>query len=111
MNAIPNARRRLLKIALLGAAAAPMMGHMLARPALANLPPLGEADPTGMALGFREDTTKVEASKYPNHRPDQTCANCNLAQTAQADGRLPCSIFPGKSVGAKGWCAAWVKKP
>ncbi len=110
MNDTNNSRRRFIKIAVLGVASAPVLGGMLAQPAAANLPPLSEADPTGSALGYHEDTTKVEAAKFPNHKNEQVCDNCSLAQALQADGRHPCSIFPGKSVNAKGWCAAWVKK-
>jgi hypothetical protein len=110
MSESNTSRRRFIKIAVLGAASAPMLGGLLAQPAAANLPALAEADPTAAALGYHEDTAKVDAAKYPNHKADQACSGCNLAQAAQADGRLPCSIFPGKSVNAKGWCAAWVKK-
>lgn len=111
MNETNNSRRRFIKIAVLGVASAPVLGGMLAQPAMANLPALTEDDPTGSALGYHEDTTKVDAAKFPNHKNEQLCSNCNLAQAAQADGRLPCSIFPGKSVNPNGWCAAWVKKP
>ena len=61
------------------------------------------------ALGYVEDSTKADAKKFPNHKPDQTCANCNLLQGTAGDWR-PCGIFAGKTVNAKGWCSAWVKK-
>ena len=109
MSESNTSRRRFIKIAVLGAAAAPVVGGLAVQPAAANLPALTEDDPTAKALGYHEDTTKVDAAKYPNHKNEQNCLNCNLHQAAQADGRLPCSIFPGKSVNAKGWCAAWVK--
>jgi hypothetical protein len=109
MSESNNSRRRFIKIAVLGAASAPLLGGLAMAPAAANLPALTEDDPTAAALGYREDTTTVDAAKYPNHTNEQNCLNCNLHQPAQADGRLPCSIFPGKSVNAKGWCAAWVK--
>ncbi|MBL8242552.1 MAG: high-potential iron-sulfur protein, partial [Rhodanobacteraceae bacterium] len=38
------------------------------------------------------------------------CANCNLVQGNDGDALRPCSIFPGKGVNAKGWCAAYVPK-
>jgi hypothetical protein len=109
MSESNNSRRRFIKIAVLGAASAPLLGGLAMAPAAANLPPLSEDDPTAKALGYHEDSTKVDAAKYPNHKAEQVCINCNLHQPAQADGRLPCSIFPGKSVNAQGWCAAWVK--
>ena len=40
----------------------------------------------------------------------QACANCKLVQGADADAWRPCSIFPGKTVNAKGWCAAYAAK-
>ncbi len=78
--------------------------------AQAALPQLTEADPTAAALGYKHDTTKVDAAKYPNHKPSQVCANCKLVQGADADAWRPCSLFPGKSVNAKGWCAAYAPK-
>ncbi len=76
-----------------------------------TLPELSEGDPTAAALGYKADSSKVDAAKYPNHRPEQICAGCNLAQGKAADELLPCAIFPGKSVRNKGWCAAFVPKP
>ena len=74
------------------------------------MPELGEAEPTAAALGYKADTSKVDAAKYPNHKPEQACANCNLVQGKDGDALRPCAIFPGKSVNAKGWCAAYVPK-
>ena len=71
---------------------------------------LDEADPVAKALGYVHDTTKADAAKYPTHRPDQICANCQFAQAPQSDGWLPCALFPGKSVSPKGWCVSWAKK-
>lgn len=75
-----------------------------------TLPELTEDDPTGAALGYKKDSTKVDAAKYPNHKPDQVCAKCNLVQGKDGDALRPCSIFPGKAVNPKGWCAAFVAK-
>lgn len=110
MSASNFSRRGFIKIAVVGAASAPLAAGLVGQQAWANLPALTEDDATAKALGYVEDTTKVDAAKYPNHKNDQNCSNCNLAQAAQADGRHPCSIFPGKSVAANGWCATWVKK-
>ncbi len=78
--------------------------------AQAALPELAETEPTAAALGYKADTTKVDAAKYPNHKPEQACANYNLVQGKDGDALRPCSIFPGKGVNAKGWCAAYVPK-
>lgn len=75
-----------------------------------SLPELAETEPTAAALGYKADTTKVDAAKYPNHKPDQMCKNCNLVQGKDGEVLRPCSIFPGKGVHENGWCAAYVKK-
>jgi hypothetical protein len=76
----------------------------------AELPHLDEADATASALGYRHDTTAVDRTRFPSHQPTQVCAGCALAQAPQADGWVPCTIFPGKSVNPKGWCAAFAPK-
>ncbi|AVP98176.1 High potential iron-sulfur protein [Ahniella affigens] len=75
-----------------------------------TLPQLAETDPTAAALGYKHDATKVDAAKYPTYKAGQHCATCKLAQGADGDAWRPCSIFPGKSVDAKGWCAAYSAK-
>ena len=80
-----TSRRRFISIVpLLGAAA-------LAR-AQAPAPLVDPKDPTAVALGYSPDATKVDKAKYPKY----------------AAG--PCPLYAGKSVAAKGWCSAWVKK-
>ena len=108
MNEIKTSRRQFLAISatmVAAAAVAPRIAH-----AQGALPQIDEADPTAAALGYKHDTTKVDAAKYPNHKPAQNCANCKLVQGADADAWRPCSIFPGKTVNAKGWCAAYAAK-
>lgn len=78
--------------------------------AQAALPELTETDATAAALGYKADTAKVDAAKYPNHKPTQNCANCKLILGADGEALRPCSIFPGKAVSAKGWCAAYAAK-
>ncbi len=74
-------------------------------------PLLPESDPTAQALGYKTDTTKVDGQKYPQHKPEQICADCALyvGKAGEADG--PCNAFGGKRVTAKGWCMAYAKKP
>ena len=103
------ARRSLLKNALLGMAAAPAAAWLSqAESAPVKLDP---SDPQAKALGYVEDAANVDAKANPNFKPGQTCANCLQAQGKAADGLLPCNIFPGKLVQAKGWCKVWVKRP
>jgi hypothetical protein len=104
-------RRRFFgQVAVAGAGVA--AGLTLAPQAFAQsaLPELVETDPTAAALGYKSDSTTVDAAKYPNHKPEQACAGCNLVQGAAGDALRPCAIFPGKAVNAKGWCAAFVPK-
>ena len=63
-----------------------------------------------MALGYKDDSTKVDAKKYPKHAPAQTCANCQLFQGKATDATGGCPLFAGKQVAAAGWCSAWNKK-
>ena len=72
--------------------------------------PLPESDPMALALGYKADATKVDKLKFPKYASDQTCANCQLYQGKPADAAGPCTLYPNKSVAAKGWCSGWVKK-
>jgi hypothetical protein len=71
---------------------------------------LEESDPQATALGYKQDTTKVDGKTFPKHDVSQTCAGCQLFQGKPADAAGPCTLFAGKQVAAKGWCSAWVKK-
>ena len=71
---------------------------------------LEETDPQALALGYKRDTTKVDAAKFPKHANTQTCGTCQLYQGKGKDPFGPCSLFAGKQVAAGGWCSAWVKK-
>jgi len=69
-----------------------------------------ESDPQASALGYKADSTKVDAKKYPNHANSQLCSGCQLYQGKPTDAMAPCPLFAGKTVAGKGWCSAWVKK-
>jgi len=71
---------------------------------------VAESDPQAAALGYKTDTTKVDAKKYPKHDASQHCGNCQLYQGKPADATGPCPLFAGKVVHKEGWCSAWVKK-
>ena len=111
-------RRSFVQIATVGvvglALAAPAFSATTAAPpkkaTAAVLPKLELDNPTAKALGYVEDTTKVNATKYPNHKADQICSGCSLWQGDVKSARNPCTIFPGKSVANKGWCASFAKK-
>jgi hypothetical protein len=72
----------------------------------AALPHLAESDPTAKALGYVENASKVDKTKFPSYKPGAHCATCNFFQGKASDAYAPCQIFPGKSVASAGWCAS-----
>jgi len=102
-------RRALVKGAIVAGAAIPALGLMDA--AVAAPGNLDVNDPQAKALGYIEDTTKVDAKANPTHKPDQHCANCAQYTGKAADARGGCNIFAGRLVTKNGWCKVWVKKP
>jgi len=105
-----NTRRNfLVKLAVSAGTPALVCGRILAQ-----APPavkFEETDPVAMALGYKEDTTKVDAKKYPMHTIEQKCTGCALYTGKAGEASGPCTAFGGKIVTASGWCAAFAKKP
>jgi hypothetical protein len=80
--------------------------------AQAQTSPVDEASDTALALGYKHDTSKVDAAKFPKHQREQHCANCQFWQAKPADEWSACAMFGRKAQVAKnGWCNAWVKAP
>ncbi len=106
-----NSRRNFL-LKLVASTGTPAL---LCSRALGQAPPppvkLEETDPVAMALGYKEDTTKVDAAKYPLHTAEQKCSGCALYTGKPGEATGPCTAFGGKIVTANGWCAAFAKKP
>jgi len=73
-----------------------------------DLPHVSESDATAAALGYKEDASKVDAAKFPQHKHDTYCAKCEFYGGTGSYG--PCQLFPGKAVNAKGWCSAYAAK-
>jgi hypothetical protein len=104
-------RRTLLKGALLGVAAVPV-SSLLSRTADAAAGKVDPNEPQAKSLGYVEDATKVDAKANPNYKPGQACANCLQVPADKASGaEIPCNIFAGRNVAAKGWCKVYVKRP
>lgn len=107
-----NKRRIFLKtlsgVAAASAAGLPLFGE--AADASKSAPKVSESDPQAVSLGYKEDTTKVDAKKFPKHSKEQVCSGCQFFQGTSAEAYAPCTIFGGKQVNAKGWCSAYVKK-
>ncbi len=68
-----------------------------------------ETDEAAVALGYKRDTSKVDATKYPAHAPDQKCNNCQFWQGSATDATGGCAMFGRKHIAAKGWCLAYKK--
>ncbi len=105
-----TSRRQALKL-VAGAAVAVPLGALLGSGAAvaADLPQVTEDDPIAVGLKYKHDATQAaRTDKAGVAAADQVCANCNFAQ-GEGDW-VGCSIFPGKSVAAKGWCTAWAPK-
>jgi High potential iron-sulfur protein len=91
----------LMSVAAAGSAIATGNLHAQAR--------VDEADENAVALGYKHDTTKVDNKKFPSHKPDQKCNNCQFWQGSATDAWAGCAMFGRKQIAANGWCTAWKK--
>ena len=103
-----QARRRFLKIAVVGAAMAPVASALLPRIARAEDPHLDPNDPTAKALGYTEDASTAKSN--PAYKPGSSCLGCQFFGGHQETPYASCALFPGKTVSVKGWCASWTQK-
>lgn len=104
-------RRALVKGGLAAGALVPAFGFLANTAVAAGLPPLDPSDPTAKALGFVTDSTKVDATANPTHKPTQKCGTCAQFQGKPGDATGGCNIFAGHSVPQGGWCKVWAQKP
>lgn len=105
MNPSEASRRRFLAQASLAALVLPLLaaqgaGAAAPAPALKKLP---IDNPQAKALAYVENAATV---KHASFKPGSTCANCQFFTATTG----ACTLFPGHSVAAKGWCSAWAKK-
>ncbi|MEO7013433.1 MAG: high-potential iron-sulfur protein [Dokdonella sp.] len=105
-----RSRRQFLQLAVFGAGAAAMSTLLIGKARAADLPHLTLDDATARALGYVEDSTTVDADKFPNHKPDQACLACQQYRGAAGSEYGPCTLFTGKAVHFKGWCAGFLAK-
>ncbi len=70
-----------------------------------------ESDPAAAALGYKQDATKTDPTKYPQYKAGSVCANCALYAGKPGDSSGPCMALANKVVDAKGWCMVYAKKP
>ena len=95
-------RRRFLKVAAGGVAAATVLGTLPRMAQAQDNPHLSPDDPTAKALKYTEDASKAQGRKDPK----DACFNCNFYQGKAAAAWGPCQLFPGKAVASKGWCVS-----
>ncbi|MEI8168385.1 MAG: high-potential iron-sulfur protein [Rhodoferax sp.] len=74
------------------------------------LVPVSEKDALAVALGYVEDASRADKTKFKTYAPGSQCSNCALYLGKVGDATGPCPLFTGKKVMAKGWCGSWVKR-
>ena len=79
-----NTRRQFLIMSAAGAATLSLNNLAQAQAMVA------ETDPQAQALGYKADTTKVDAKKYPKHAASQKCNHLRLHLPLPARGRSYC---------------------
>ena len=78
--------------------------------AAAKLPMVDGKDAQAIALGYVDNATKADATKFKTYQPGSQCDGCALYQGKAGEASGPCPLFAGKAVAAAGWCGSWVKK-
>lgn len=102
-------RRTAIRLGATGIISIPVAALGLGERAMAaDLVMVKEDDSAAKALGYVEDATKIDATKYPAHKPDQNCATCRQYKGDAVSGQ--CALFPKKLVNAGGWCKVWAAK-
>jgi hypothetical protein len=72
-------------------------------------PVTDENDPKAVALGYKNDASKIDTTKFPKYAKGQYCGNCVNFQGKAGIPAGPCSQMP-KPVLAGGWCSAHILK-
>ncbi|QGM22033.1 High potential iron-sulfur protein [Spiribacter sp. 2438] len=105
-NNFSHDRRRLLRGALLGIAAAPLAYVSLrgSNAMAEDMPILEEDDPQAIALNYVHDATDKDDMRSEG----AICGNCRLWLADDETEWGGCTAFPGKLVNIDGWCSAWV---
>jgi hypothetical protein len=75
-----------------------------------ELPHLTDSNPAAASLGYTEDSSTVDARKFPKHTPEQRCANCKFFQATAGTHYAPCGLYPGSAVNENGWCAGFAAR-
>ena len=105
----PSRRNFLLTLASAGAATLAAAPAQRAH-AQAAAPHISEDDPLAKALGYKNDASAVDKSKYPTYKPGQVCGTCRFFQGTAGQAWGPCQVLAMKAVNAKGWCVSYSAK-
>jgi len=66
---------------------------------------LTETDAYAKSMGFKYETNKVDATRYPRHdAATQQCSKCQLYSGNPGDEWGACSFFGDRLVKNTGWC-------
>jgi High potential iron-sulfur protein len=98
-------RRTLVRTLALGTAAAAVLPQRSLRGA--EPAKLDVSDPAAVALGYVENASQVDRTKYPRYVPGSNCDNCLQLQGKPGNNYRPCNLFSGKLVAVGGWCSGW----
>jgi len=104
---------RMTRRGFLGKSAIAVVGVAVGRHAIgtahaADMPMVDPSSAQAKGLGYVEDATTVDQSKYARYQEGQACSNCQLYGGGEEAGS--CGIFPGKKVKATGWCNVYAPK-
>ena len=66
-------------------------------------------DAVAGAIGYVSDTSKVDKKKYPQFKPGQNCAGCQLYVVSN-EGWGKCTMISNGLVKANGWCGSYQPK-
>lgn len=97
-------RRELMGALALGAVAAALPARSATG---ADSQKLDVNDPAAVALGYVENSARVDAKRFPRFVPGSNCDNCLQLQGKPGDSFRPCNLFSGKLVAVGGWCSGW----
>lgn len=108
LEKVKKSRRAFVRSGVAVAFTMPILGSIPRLAAAAEMPKVDVNDPQAKALQYVHDATTVDAAKRGG--ADRICASCRFYTAAAGSAWGPCTLFPGKSVSSKGWCASWVAK-
>lgn len=105
-NRIDPRRRRFLRMAAVGALAAPVTFPFARRAAAGDKPKLDPDSEKARQLSYTHD---AESTDNPARKADARCANCTHFHGDSGTAWASCNIFPEHLVNANGWCTSWFR--